>query len=108
VVNFPDYDEAELVEIFEAMAESAGFTLQEGVQAEVRRALRATKRDESFGNGRVIRNLLDRAIALQGERITASTNPPTEEEVRLLTAPDLAESGVPKLANPEATFGQYL
>lgn len=107
VVHFPDYDEAELVAIFESMAGAAGFTLQEGLDAEVRRILRATKRDESFGNGRVVRNLLDRAIALQGERITA-TSEPDPSEVRLLRPADLANVRISHLATGEDPFGQYL
>ncbi|MEV0705695.1 AAA family ATPase [Saccharopolyspora sp. NPDC050389] len=108
VVNFPDYDEAELVEIFENMARTAGFTVQEGVDAEVRRILRATSRDESFGNGRVVRNLLDRAIALQGERITTTSEPQDPSEVRLLRPADLADVHISHLGTQSDQFGQYL
>nr|WP_281377656.1 AAA family ATPase [Saccharopolyspora hordei] len=106
VVHFPDYDEAELVAIFERMAAAAGFTLDEGVEAEVRRILRAAKRDESFGNGRVVRNLLDRAVALQGERITAGDG--DAAEVRLLRPADLAGVRVSQLATGDDPVGQYL
>ncbi|MDA3642772.1 AAA family ATPase [Saccharopolyspora indica] len=106
VVHFPDYAESELVAIFERMAGSAGFALADGVGAEVRGILRAAKRDESFGNGRVVRNLLDRAIALQGERITATEQDPAE--VRLLRPADLAGVRVSQLATGGDAFGQYL
>ncbi|MGW1681008.1 AAA family ATPase [Saccharopolyspora sp. NPDC002376] len=106
VVHFSDYGEAELVEIFERMAATAGFTLDKGVDAQVRQILRAAKRDESFGNGRVVRNLLDRAIALQGERITAKAAAP--EEVRRLRPVDLAGVQVSRLVSGEDPFGQYL
>ncbi|TDD50769.1 AAA family ATPase [Saccharopolyspora elongata] len=107
VVHFPDYDEAELVEIFESLASTAGFTVHEGVRAEVRRILRATSRDESFGNGRVVRNLLDRAIALQGERITAAERQ-DPAEVGLLRPADLSGVHINHLATRTDQFGQYL
>ncbi|KAA5830671.1 AAA family ATPase [Saccharopolyspora hirsuta] len=106
VVHFPDYSEAELVAIFERMADGAGFTLADGVGAQVRQILRAAKRDESFGNGRVVRNLLDRAIALQGDRITSADH--DAAEVRLLRPADLAGVRVSQLASGDGPVGQYL
>jgi SpoVK/Ycf46/Vps4 family AAA+-type ATPase len=106
-VTFPDYAEDELVAIFESMATAAGYTLYDGVRDAVLRALRSVPRDESFGNGRVMRNLLDRAIALQAERITAEGSTVDGDEVRILRPSDLAETGG-TLARTDDRTGQYL
>jgi SpoVK/Ycf46/Vps4 family AAA+-type ATPase len=105
-VEFPDYADDELVAIFENMATAAGYTLDDGVRDAVLRALRSVPRDESFGNGRVMRNLLDRAIALQAERIVASAV--GGDEVRTLRAGDIAETGATPVSQADGGTGQYL
>ncbi|MFF5205958.1 AAA family ATPase [Streptosporangium sp. NPDC000396] len=104
-VRFPDYTEDELVAIFEDMASAAGLVLYGGAGEEVRRVLRAIPRDESFGNGRVVRNLFDRAVALQAERILALQDP-TAEDVRTLLPSDILTS--PSHEPGEDRTGQYL
>ncbi|MFD1938418.1 AAA family ATPase [Nonomuraea mangrovi] len=105
-VRFPDYSENELVAIFESMASTAGLVLHGGVRDEVRGALRAIPRGESFGNGRVVRNLLDRAVAHQAERILARQDP-TPDDVRALLPSDIVTS--PSAATDEQDgTGQYL
>ncbi|MFB9902781.1 AAA family ATPase [Allokutzneria oryzae] len=104
-VRFPDYDDAELVSIFEHMASAAGLTVDEEVRDEVRRVLWSTPRGESFGNGRVMRNLLDRAVALQAERILAQQDP-TSDDVRTLLPTDIVAAPAPRPEQDRA--GQYL
>ncbi|SDN67055.1 AAA family ATPase [Allokutzneria albata] len=99
-VRFPDYSDAELLEIFAHMASSAGLVLGESVREEVLRVLRSIPRGESFGNGRVVRNLLDRALALQAERVLASG-----EDVRELLPADIVAAPAPAR---EEYAGQYL
>ncbi|RSM89542.1 hypothetical protein DMH04_06050 [Kibdelosporangium aridum] len=101
-LRFPDYSDDELVAIFQAMTEKAGYELHPDVLPAVRRLLKRTARGESFGNGRFVRNVFDRAVALQGHRITSSAESP---EVRLLLAEDLPES---LDTGPDAPTGQYL
>ncbi|NYI94004.1 SpoVK/Ycf46/Vps4 family AAA+-type ATPase [Streptomonospora nanhaiensis] len=69
-LTFADYTDDELTDIFRVMAADAGFTVAAETAARVRQVLRAAPRDESFGNARVVRNLLERAIALQARRVT--------------------------------------
>ncbi|MFW5415228.1 AAA family ATPase [Nocardiopsis sp. CNT-189] len=85
-LGFPDYTDRELGDIFAAMAAEAGFTLAEGTAARVRRLLQAAPRDEAFGNARLVRNLLERATALQAERITDGRDRSPEELRELLPA----------------------
>ena len=69
-LRFPDYPDDELIAIFESMAEAAGYRLDPRTTEEVRRRLRTLPRDHTFGNGRLMRNVLDRAVALQAKRLT--------------------------------------
>ncbi|GLZ12446.1 hypothetical protein Acsp04_26810 [Actinomadura sp. NBRC 104425] len=93
-LHFPDYSVDELLAIFELMADQAGFTLGDGVLGQVRARLAAEPRGASFGNARVVRNLLDAAIARQAQRITAAADAKPgikmdDAEVRMLRTEDL-------------------
>ncbi|CAM3327886.1 AAA family ATPase [Kibdelosporangium persicum] len=101
-LRFPDYSDDELVAIFKAMTAKAGYELHPDVIPAVRELLRRTPRGESFGNGRFVRNVFDRAVALQGHRITSSAESP---EVRLLLAEDLPKS---QDTGHDVPTGQYL
>lgn len=119
-LRFPDYSDDELIAIFEGMAENAGYRLDPGTVEQVRTRLRATPRDYTFGNGRLMRNLLDRAVALQAKRLTdVSPGEVTEERefgdtgvlavidpdsIRLLLPEDLPEA----VADNSLPIGQYL
>jgi SpoVK/Ycf46/Vps4 family AAA+-type ATPase len=87
-VAFPDYTDAELVEIFQHLAAGEGLTLALDVPDRLRALLRDVQRGPSFGNGRLMRNLLDAAVASQGERLTKGDRP-DDDEVATLRAADL-------------------
>jgi hypothetical protein len=106
VLHFPDYSDDELVAIFEMMAADAGFVLADGVLDAVRAILRYEPRGASFGNARLMRNVLGRSIALQAQRITAEEGI-DEEAVRLLLPEDVP--GGDGATRPDDTgLGQYL
>ncbi|WP_329239421.1 AAA family ATPase [Actinoallomurus sp. NBC_01490] len=105
VLRFPDYTDDELVAIFEVMAADAGFSLGGGVLDAVRRHLRTAARGESFGNARLMRNHLDRAIALQARRITREDDP-ARADVGTLRVEDLPETG--GTTSTDDNLGQYL
>ena len=108
VVQFPDYSDDELVAIFELVADDAGYVLADGTLDVVRRRLASTPRDRSFGNGRVMRTLLDRAIAAQAERITAMTAP-DHTDVRTIHPDDVRHAAAADLpADPDVPVGLYL
>jgi SpoVK/Ycf46/Vps4 family AAA+-type ATPase len=98
---FPDYTDDELVAIFTHLAAREGLTLTPEVPARLREILRAIPRDSSFGNGRLMRNLLDTALATQSERLT-----PTSDTTALTTlrSSDLA----PPKHTPPGNVGLYL
>jgi Cdc6-like AAA superfamily ATPase len=107
VLRFTDYTEDELITIFEIMAADAGFVLADGVLDSLRSLLRATSRGPSFGNARLMRNLLDRAVALQAHRIMTAETPAAGDEIRLLRPADLPDGAAPGRA-PDEFLGQYL
>ncbi|MBO2465147.1 AAA family ATPase [Actinomadura violacea] len=96
ILRFPDYSDDELVTIFELMAATAGLTLDPGVPGALRRLVAVQPRGSSFGNARLVRNLLDAAVARQAQRITAAHDADPEAvdpaEVRLLRPEDLPET----------------
>ncbi|MGI8332198.1 AAA family ATPase [Actinomadura scrupuli] len=106
LLRFPDYTDDELVTIFEIMAAEAGFTVADGVLDSVRALLRATPRGPSFGNARLMRNVLDRAVALQAQRIMSADTPVPVEEIRMLRPADLPAGG--PMPDPDEALGHYL
>ncbi|WP_051712278.1 AAA family ATPase [Spirillospora albida] len=108
MLRFPDYSDDELVTIFESMATAAGFTVAPGVLEALRARLAAHPRGASFGNARLVRNLLDAAISRQAQRITAAHDDgdtPEATEVRHLRPEDLPEA---PSADPGPSFGHYI
>ncbi|MFI0372538.1 AAA family ATPase [Actinomadura sp. 1N219] len=114
VLRFPDYSADELVTIFEFMAAEAGFALAPGVLDGLRRVVAAHPRDASFGNARLVRNLLEAAISRQAQRITAKDDetPAGIEpaEVGLLRPEDLPDAPPPEpgIGFGRAGFGPYI
>jgi SpoVK/Ycf46/Vps4 family AAA+-type ATPase len=91
---FEHYTPGELLKIFEAFMENARFTLTPGA----RRSLLAyitvyyERRDKSFGNGRFVRNLFERIVEKQANRI-AETSPLTDEILCTITKRDIPDLG---------------
>ena len=133
-LHFPDYTDDELVAVFESLARADGFRLEPGLTDTLRSSLRRVPRGPSFGNGRLMRNLLDLTVANQAQRVAsaardarraeraarngdgggpgaakAATNGsrprmPSKKELITLRAEDLP----PMLDHPEELVGLYL
>ncbi|MFG2006363.1 AAA family ATPase [Spirillospora sp. NPDC048911] len=102
-LRFPDYSDSELVAIFENLTAAEGLTLAPEMAGALRALLSRADRGPTFGNGRLMRNLLDAAIANQATRITAADRP-ADAEILTLRPEDL-----PPTTGPEAQrFGLYL
>jgi len=87
---FEDYTGAELMEIFRSMCEKNGYRVDgegETYAGELLQRL-YDNRDENFGNARDVRNLFERAISRQSDRI-AALEAPTKEDLMTLTTADL-------------------
>jgi SpoVK/Ycf46/Vps4 family AAA+-type ATPase len=91
---FEHYSPQELMQIFDVFMENARYTITAGG----RKALLAyithffERRDKSFGNGRFVRNLFERIVEKQANRI-AETFPLTDEILLTLTGWDIPEIG---------------
>ncbi|WP_157408122.1 AAA family ATPase [Actinomadura atramentaria] len=102
-LRFPDYSDSELVAIFEHLAAAEGFSLAADLSPALRSLLRGAGRGPSFGNGRLMRNVLDAAVARQSQRLTTTTTP-SPTEVTTLHAADLP----PDLSTDPDHTGLYL
>jgi SpoVK/Ycf46/Vps4 family AAA+-type ATPase len=91
---FEHYSPRELMQIFDVFMENARYTITDGGK----KALLAyithfyEQRDRSFGNGRFVRNLFERIVEKQANRI-AETFPLTDEILLTLTGWDIPEIG---------------
>jgi Holliday junction resolvasome RuvABC ATP-dependent DNA helicase subunit len=87
-IEFADYTDDELVEIFVRMGEASEYHPTEGAIAQLRTILTATPRDKGFGNARFIRNLFEAAVSKQASRLV-HVDEPDAEQLTTLVADDL-------------------
>ncbi|MEU4190632.1 AAA family ATPase [Kribbella sp. NPDC026611] len=108
-LEFPDYTDAELLEIFRALAADSGFDVADETAERVTTTLHRLPRAPGFGNGRAVRSLLEQMSARQAVRVAGLTDP-TPEQVRRLLVEDLppvsgsalAGGGAVPVLEPEA------
>ena len=89
---FEDYTGDQLMEIFRSMCGKNGYTIGNETEkyAEEYFAALYEERDENFGNARDVRNVFERAVARQSDRV-AALEAPTKEQLMELTVGDLRE-----------------
>ena len=88
--DFNHYNPTELLNIFELFANKADFKLNEKAAIKLKKMFERLyeKRNSSFGNARVARNLFERIIEIQANRIVSVT-PVTEDILRMITEADI-------------------
>jgi hypothetical protein len=95
-IAFPDYSTDELLQIFASQCKSGGYTPTKEAEAAARAWLDAVPRDKGFGNGRLVRNLFEAAMAAQASRIVSTKEAsPSNEELVALTPEDIAAATAP-------------
>jgi Cdc6-like AAA superfamily ATPase len=82
-IEFPDYTDDELVAIFCSMCETSHYTPTDDAVASVRAWFEAQPRGKGFGNGRLVRNLFEDAVARQASRVVAIDTPTDGQLVAL-------------------------
>lgn len=89
-IDFPDYTPDELTTIFVRQAEEEGYVLTEGVVESVRKELTEAydARKSNFGNGRLVRNLFEKSLTAQANRLANAT--PSKADLCTITEADLA------------------
>jgi len=89
-LEFPDYDARELRLIFDKLCKEGEYTPSEGASKLVDRVFKQMHegKGDNFANGRAVRNLFERALAQQANRI-AKVADPSREALCTLEADDL-------------------
>ncbi len=68
-IDFPDYTADELTDIFKLMISERGFSVTEDAVKEAHYIFEKVRNTDDFGNGRYVRNLIDRAAQNQAVRL---------------------------------------
>ncbi|ASY66868.1 putative RuBisCo-expression protein CbbX (plasmid) [Sinorhizobium sojae CCBAU 05684] len=100
-IDFPDYDDGELLSIAEAMLSRQGYHFDPKATAVMGDYIARRRRQPHFANARSIRNALDRARLRQANRLfEESTGPVDAEQLSTITARDISASRVFGIVEP--------
>ena len=91
-VPFADYNVSELSAIADLMAKKDGLVLTEGARAKLRRLFESACTEADFGNGRYVRNILEKARMAQAVRLLKmDPDEVTAQDVRTIEDSDIEE-----------------
>ena len=96
-IHFPDYDEKELLEIFNRLVTKYRYSLTEEAKEKARETVAnaLAAKDYRFGNARYVRNLFEHTIKNQANRLMNETDLNDKEDIdrnlRLIKAADIHE-----------------
>ena len=87
---FEDYNGEQLFSIFKGRVERSDYVLDEAAASAVKEHLEELyeDRDDNFGNARDVRNLFEKIVAQQADRV-AKLAEPTDEDIRTIVIEDL-------------------
>lgn len=90
-IEFPDYSESELFEIFKRMCAQHSFTLtsEAAARAQMRFEEISANRSKNFANAREVRNLFEKTLFNQANRIASLGSSFSEEALTTLEACDI-------------------
>ena len=100
-IDFPDYADAELVEIAALMLERQGYNLSDEAQAVLGEYIALRRTQSHFANARSIRNALDRARLRQAVRLVEGGEAVAPERLSTIEAEDIRASRVFALVDEE-------
>jgi len=89
-INFDDYTPEELLDIFRGMCKKNGYNLTENAEEKVKQMLEFLHetRSDSFANARTVRNLFERLLTIQADRL-AELESVSDEDLSTITEADL-------------------
>lgn len=87
-IEFNDYNEEELFNIFQNFVSKSNLKFEPKVEKRLLEHFRMVKRQKDFGNGRYIRNFVERIKIKQANRIINNDS----EEIDLITVQDIQEA----------------
>ena len=93
-IEFPDYTADELTNIFKLMLTEKGFTTTDDVVNEAHYIFEKARNMDNFGNGRYVRNFLEKAIMSQSVRLLSLRNDVSDikrNELFKITKEDIKE-----------------
>jgi probable Rubsico expression protein CbbX len=93
-IDFPDYSEAELMQIAGLMLEQLNYRFDDGAQAAFGRYIGLRRRQPRFANARSVRNALDRIRLRHATRLFAAGSTLTREQLTTVVAEDILASRV--------------
>jgi probable Rubsico expression protein CbbX len=94
-IDFPDYSDAELMQIASLMLCRQGYRLSPAAGEALAAYIARRRRQPHFGNARSIRNALDRARLRQANRLLAGVSGPlTGDDLSVIDAPDILASRI--------------
>jgi stage V sporulation protein K len=99
-IHFPDYTPTELVEIFQSLCTQHGYQIStETLEAIRGLVMEFEPRIGELGNGRFVKNIFDRCIAIQCNRLAVTVSPSKEDLMTFLAA------DIPNVEQLEAYLG---
>ena len=95
-INFPDYNEEELLEIFKGLCKKEKYKLSDNCRDTLIQNFRKAKNEKNFGNGRYVRNLFEKVKFEQADRIIKTNS----KAINTMTTKDI-ESAIKSLPHGE-------
>ena len=90
VIEFTDYNTEELLEIADLFYGKNGYILTDSARQRLAEVFDSARKQESFGNGRYVRNVYERSLNNQAMRLSGDFNL-TREELTTIEAADIEE-----------------
>lgn len=88
IIDFPDYNIDELMQIAKVIAESKSIKLSDGFMNRLKEVSTKYIGTKNFGNGRFVRNIIEKSMLTQAYRLSKIINTITEEELNTLEEVD--------------------
>ena len=95
-INFPDYSEEELYEIFKKMTKKENYKISSNVKKLLIQYFEAEKKTENFSNARCVRNIFEKTKFEQASRISKNKN----DDINLIKKEDV-ENVIKKIPRKE-------
>ena len=92
-LEFEDYTEDELVDIFKGMVKKAGFTVEDAAIDKLRTIINEYKDTKNFGNARFIRNVYEKTII---KHASNTKNIKTKKKLKTITVEDISTENLIK------------
>lgn len=104
-VDFPDYSLDELVDILKLKAKNKSLILSRGAIEAATEIIKSAMMEDGFGNGRFVRNLLEKAIENHAVRIEGKLEDLSEKQLLTLSKSDFANVDMSKIKLNNKSIG---